>query len=139
MTHTYGYQRGFSLVELMVVLVIIGLLAGVVTVSTRVYLVQAKTNAAKMEIASISEALETYYAMYDRYPTSDEGLDVLSEKLDGQVDSILRQKPIDPWGRAYQYNYPGREDAYDVYSLGADGKEGGEGADSDIGNWNLKQ
>ncbi|QDU34577.1 Type II secretion system protein G precursor [Poriferisphaera corsica] len=129
---------GFSLVELMVVLVILGLLAGVVTVSTRMYMSKAKVSASRMEIKTICSGLETFYTLYDRFPSSDEGLDVLTVAQEGEDQAILMQKLIDPWGKPYQYNSPGREGAYDVYSLGADGREGGEGSNADIGNWNLK-
>ena len=131
--------RGFSLVELMVVLVILGLLAGVVTVSTRMYLTKAKASTARMEISTICGGLETYYTLYGNYPSSDEGLEVLTVAQEGEDQAILTQKPIDPWGKPYQYNYPGRNGAFDVYSLGADGREGGEGANADIGNWDLKR
>ncbi|QQE11324.1 type II secretion system major pseudopilin GspG [Planctomycetota bacterium] len=130
--------RGFSLVELMVVLVILGLLAGVVTVSTRMYLTKAKASTARLEISTISDALETYYTLYDKYPSSDEGLEVLTTVQEGEDQAILLQEPIDPWGKPYQYNYPGRNGAFDVYSLGADGREGGEGSNADIGSWDLK-
>ena len=129
---------GFSLVELMVVLVILGLLAGVVTVSTRMYLTKAKASTARMEISTISGGLETYYTLYGNYPSSDEGLEVLTVAQEGEDDAILEQKAIDPWGNPYQYNYPGSHGTFDVYSLGADGREGGEGANADIGNWDLK-
>ena len=129
---------GFSLVEIMVVLVIIGLLAGVVTIGTRNYLAKAKENTARMEIATISEAVETFYTVYDRYPTNEEGLEVLTQPGEQLPDPLLRQSPVDPWGRPYQYNQPGREAAYEVVSLGADGREGGEGVDADIVSWALK-
>ena len=129
---------GFSLIELMVVLVILGLLAGVVTVSTRMYLTKAKASTARLEISTISDGLETYYTLYGKYPSSDEGLEVLTTAQEGEDQAILLQEPIDPWGKPYQYNYPGRNGAFDVYSLGADGREGGEGSNADIGNWDLK-
>ena len=131
--------RGFSLVEIMVVLVIIGLLASVVTVNVRHYLIKGKQNAARSEIASICLALDTYYAALDRYPSNDEGLAVLSRSSDKLPEPLLQQSPVDPWGRPYQYNQPGREAAYEVISYGADGREGGEDADGDIFSWDLKQ
>jgi len=131
---------GFSLIEIMVVLVIIGLLAGVVSVNVRNYLITAKQNTARMEIATISDALEAFYTAHDRYPTNEEGLAVLTTATDRLSEPLLDQRPIDPWNRPYQYNQPGRQGPYEVMSLGADGREGGEpgSADADIGSWDLK-
>jgi len=136
-----NFRGAFSLVEIMVVLVIIGLLAGVVTIGTRNYMVKAKANTARTEIATICSAIETYYAIYDRYPTNEEGLAVLTQKTDKLPDPLLQQKPVDPWGRPYQYNQPGRNGPYEVLSLGADGREGGAAgsAEEDIGSWSLKE
>ena len=120
------------MVELMVVIVIIGLLAGAATVSVRSYLVRSKQNVARVEVAKICQALETYYAEYDRYPTTDEGLEVLAEPSDEFVDGLLTQLPPDPWGNPYEYLNPGRETVYEVISYGADGREGGDGADRDL-------
>jgi general secretion pathway protein G len=125
-------HSGFSLVELIVVMVIIGMLATMVVFRTRSYLIVSKQNAAKMEISRISEALETYYAMSDRYPTNEEGLVVLSQDSENFPDGILNKLSVDPWKSDYQYNSPGRNSAYEVICLGADGREGGEGADKDI-------
>ena len=132
-------RHGFSLVEIMVVLVIIGLMAGLVGVNVRGYLVKAKRNAAKSEIATICDALEAFYTEYDRYPTNEEGLRVLSEPSERLPESLLDREPLDPWGRAYVYNQPGREGPYEVLSLGADGREGGEPGsnDADLGSWDL--
>ena len=123
----------------MVVLVIIGLLAGAVSIGVRNYLAKAKENTARMEIATICDALETFSAVYDRYPTNEEGLTILTEPTDKLVDPLLTQSPLDPWGRPYQYNQPGRNGPYEVVCLGADGREGGEGLDKDIGSWDLKE
>jgi len=131
-------QKGFSLVEIMVVLVILGLLASVVTVSVRNYLVSAKQNAAKMEIASICEGLETFYTLFDRYPSNDEGLNVLVIQHEKLAEPILKQSPIDPWGKPYEYSRPGRDSVYEVISFGADGREGGEGEDQDLTSNDLK-
>jgi len=124
--------RAFSLVELIVVMVIIGMLATMVVFRTRSYLIVSKQNAAKMEISRISEALETYYAMSDRYPTNEEGLSMLSKASANFPEGILKKLSVDPWQRDYQYNSPGKDSAYEVICLGADGREGGEGADKDI-------
>lgn len=132
--NTKRRNAGFSLVELMVVMVIIGLLAGLVVFRTRSYLIASKQNAAKAEIARIVQALDTFYATADRYPTSDEGLEVLATPSAAMTDGILNKVPVDPWKHPYQYNSPGRNGPYEVICLGADGREGGEGADRDITN-----
>jgi general secretion pathway protein G len=129
-----AYRRAFTLLELMVVLVIMGLMAGTVVFKTRSYLLLSKQNAAKVEIAKICQALETFYAVYDRYPTNDEGLQILATKSDKFPDGLLNKLPRDPWGNPYQYNNPGKHGAYDVICYGADGRAGGEGADKDICN-----
>jgi len=125
-------RRAFSLVELLVVMVIIGMLAGLVVFKTRSYLITSKQNAAKMEVARIVQALESFYAAHDRYPTNDEGLEALVTPSDRFADGILNKVPLDPWKHPYQYNSPGREAPFEVLCLGADGREGGEGADRDI-------
>lgn len=131
------HRHAFTLVELMVVIVIIGLLAAAVTVSVRSYLVAGKQSVAKMEIAKICQALDTYYTAYDRYPTNDEGLDLLVEPSDKFVEGLLNKVPTDPWGNPYEYNQPGREAPYEVICYGADGREGGDMANRDIRSDNL--
>lgn len=125
-------RAGFSLVELMVVIVIIGLLSGVVTISVRSYLIASKQNVAKLEISKICSALETFYITFDRYPTSQEGLAVLAEKTDDFPEGLLPRIPNDPWRNAYEYVSPGKNSAYEVICYGADSREGGAGADKDI-------
>jgi general secretion pathway protein G len=132
-------RRGFSLIEFTMVLALIGLLAGVVTVSARAIMLRGKQNAARGEIATICSALETFYTAYGRYPSNDEGLAILNRKTEKFAEPLLSQSQLDPWGRAYVYVQPGREHAYDVICLGADGREGGEGADADIVSWDLKE
>lgn len=127
-----GRRRGFSLVELMVVIVIIGLLAGVVTFSVRSYLITSKQNVARMEIGKLAQAVETFYAGFDRYPTNEEGLSVLTQKNDKFADGIISFLPQDPWGKPYEYTCPGREFAFEIVSYGADHREGGTAADKDI-------
>ena len=128
----YRRRAGFSLVELMVVIVIIGMLASVVTFSVRSYLIRSKQNVAKLEISKISQALETFYTSYDRYPTNEEGIDILAAPLDDYPDGLLSFIPDDPWGNAYEYVSPGRIKAFDIICYGADHREGGIGADKDI-------
>lgn len=132
-------RRGFSLLEMMFVLVLMGILAGLVTVNARYYLTRGKQNAARAEIANICTALETYNSTVGTYPDNDEGLAVLSRKSDQFPEPLLTQAPRDPWGRPYQYNRPGRAGPFEVICLGADGREGGENADKDIGSWDLKE
>lgn len=130
--HVPALRAGFSLVELMVVIVIIGLLASVVTFSVRSYLIRSKQNVARLEISKISQALETFYASYDRYPTNEEGIAILASPLDEYPEGLLSFVPDDPWGHAYEYVSPGRNEAFDVVCYGADHREGGVSADKDI-------
>lgn len=130
-------RRAFTLVELMVVIVIIGLLSGMVTLSVRSYLIAGKQSVAKMEISKISQALDTYYTQFDRYPSNEQGIGALVEKSKKFPEGILNKIPVDPWGNPYQYNYPGQNGAFDLISFGADFRPGGEGADSDILSSNL--
>ena len=125
-------QGGFSLIEVMVVLALMGLMAGLVTVNVRNYLVTGKQKAATAQIATFAQALETYYLQFNRYPTSEEGLDVLTQKTEAMPEPLLPRVPKDPWGKPYQYNQPGVEGPYEVICFGADGREGGSGADADI-------
>lgn len=131
-------RRAFSLIEFTVVLALIGLLAGIVTVNVRHHMVRGKQNAARGTMSSIATALESYYTIYGRYPTTDEGLAVLTQKTDEVPEPLLPRIPNDPWGRPYDYVQPGREQPYDVICLGADGRDGGTGADLDIFSSNLE-
>jgi len=125
-------RKGFSLVEVMIVIVIMGLLAGVVTVNVQGYLTRAKQNTARSEIATIVKALDTYYGAYSKYPDNNEGIAALTRASDRIPESLLKSEPVDPWGHPYQYNSPGVNGPYDVICYGADGREGGQGADADI-------
>lgn len=131
--------RAFTLVELMVVIVIIGLLAGAVTVSVRSYLVRGKQSVAAMEIATICQALDTYYTVTDTYPTTDEGIAILAAKTDDFPDGLINKIPKDPWGNAYIYQLPGRDSPFEVLSYGADKQEGGEGANKDITSQDVEE
>ena len=130
-------RRAFSLVELMVVIVIIGLLSTVVTISVRGYLITSKQNVAKMEIAKIASAIDTFYAHNDRYPTTNEGLQSLVERSEEFPEGLLTSMPIDPWGDEYEYVSPGGDQPYEIVSYGADHREGGKGADLDISSRTL--
>ncbi len=125
-------RNGFTLVELMVVIVIIGLLAGAVTVSVRSYLIRGKQSVARMEIAKICQALDTFYTVHDQFPTVDQGIASLVEDSDEFPDGLLNKLPKDPWGHAYIYQQPGRDGPYEVISYGADNQQGGDKADKDI-------
>ena len=134
-----GKRRdAFSLVELIAVIVILSMLAGLVAFKTRSYLLTSKQNGAKVEIRKLSEAIETFYAVNDRYPTSEEGLDVLVSGTDRMPDGVIDKVPLDPWLVPYQYNMPGKRGPYDIICLGADGREGGSDADRDITNHDLE-
>lgn len=134
-------RRGFSLLEMMVVLVLIGLLAAIVTANVRHYMARGKQNIAKVEVRTICDAVEAFNLAYGRYPSNEEGLAVLTQKTDKLTDPPLRQNQLtDPWGKPYQYNQPGRNnEPFEVISYGADGREGGSGEDADIISWQLKQ
>jgi general secretion pathway protein G len=126
------HRRAFTLLEIMVVVVIIGLLASLVTVRTRSYLTVSRQNAAKAEISKIADALEAFYAIQNHYPTNEEGIAVLCEKTSKFPDGLLSKVPKDPWGYDYVYNCPGRSAAYEIICYAADGKEGGENENADI-------
>ena len=131
-------QKGFTLVELLVVLVILGLIAAFAAPQVIKYVGGAKSDAAKIQIERLSSVLDLYRLEVGRYPTEDEGLDALMEKPSDaenwngpylkKADSL-----IDPWGRPYGYKVPGESGEFDIFTLGSDGQEGGEGEAKDIG------
>jgi len=125
---------------MMFVFVLIGILATLVTVNVRYYLLKGKQNAARAEVSSICTALDTFYSANSRYPDNEEGLAILTKVSEKQPEPLLKQIPRDPWGHDYQYNRPGRDNnPYEVICFGADGRPSGTGADQDIGSWNLKE
>ena len=133
-------RRAFSLMEIMVVLVLIGLLASLVTINVRGYLVRGRQSAARAEIAALRDAIESFQMIHSRYPTNEEGLEILLQSRDHQEPLLAGTKvPRDPWGNAYQYNQPGENAPYEVISFGADGRPGGDGVDEDIVSWNLSE
>ena len=136
-------QRGFTLVELMVVVVIIGLLATVVMINVLPSQDKAMVEKAHADISTLEQAVETYRLELMAYPATAQGLDALVKAPAGlarperyRQGGYIRRLPADPWGNPYQYRYPGQHGRFDVYSLGADGQEGGEGENADLGNWN---
>jgi general secretion pathway protein G len=136
--------RGFTLIEIMVVVIIIGLLAAFIVPSIVGRVDEARITKAKGDIQKIETALTMYRLDNSRYPTTEQGLAALvTRPNDPNIknyppEGYLQRLTKDPWGNDYHYQYPGtRGGAYDLYTLGADGQEGGEGADADIGNWNL--
>lgn len=127
------HSVGFSLIEILAVLVLIGLAAGLVAVNVRPLMSRGKQNAARADISTIVSALESYYMAVGEFPSNDQGLEVLQEKNEYFDEPLLKSSLNDPWGKPYQYNQPGSQDQpYEVFSYGADGRDGGEGADMDI-------
>ncbi len=128
---------GFSLIELMVEIVIMGLLTTVVVINVLPSSDRAMVDKVRVDISRLDQALELYRMETQRYPSTDEGLDILAASAkDGlRREGIIKDLPTDPWGNAYQYLYPGEHGRYDIFSYGADGRLGGDGLNADIGNW----
>ena len=135
-------QSGFTLIEIMVVVVILGILAAIVAPNVISRIDDASINRAKQDIRGIESALKLYYMDNSRYPTTDQGLEALTTRPN---DSTLRnwrgpyldKLPRDPWNNTYRYLYPGRNSEFDVFTYGADGQPGGEGINAEIGNWSV--
>lgn len=137
-------SRGFTLIEVMVVIVIIGILAALIVPKVMSRPNEARVAAARQDIASIVQALKLYKLDNLRYPTTEQGLQALVRKpaiapipRNWKSDGYLERLPKDPWGSPYQYLQPGMHSDVDVMSMGADGAVGGEGDDADIGSWDL--
>ncbi|MGK9235085.1 type II secretion system major pseudopilin GspG [Inquilinus limosus] len=133
-------QAGFTLIELLVVLVILGLLAGLVGPRVLAYLGGARADSARLQIENFKSALDLYAIDVGGYPTTAQGLKALLANpggVRGWNGPYLRSNalPQDPWGNAYSYRAPGQHGAFDLYSLGADNREGGSGDDADITSW----
>jgi general secretion pathway protein G len=132
-------QRGFTLMELLVVLAILGLLMSLVGPRVLNQLGGAKTKTAGIQIKDLEQSLEMYKLDVGRFPSTEEGLTALVSKpgnAAGWNGPYLKSDvPLDPWNREYLYKYPGENGELDIYSYGQDGQAGGESEDSDVGNW----
>ena len=135
------HQAAFTLVELMVVVVILGILAATIIPNFLSSKTEAMVGAAKADIKVLETAVDMFYVHMDRLPTTEEGLKVLSDPPSGEDKKwkgpYIKEVKPDPWGRAYQYRAPGvhGKNKFDIWSFGADGSEGGEKEAADIGNW----
>ncbi|WP_085673431.1 MULTISPECIES: type II secretion system major pseudopilin GspG [unclassified Pseudomonas] len=144
MQHRRNRQRGFTLMEIMVVIFIIGLLIAVVAPSVLGNQDKAMKQKVMADLATLEQALDMYRLDNLRFPSNEQGLAALVKKptqeplpRSWRSDGYVRRLPEDPWGTPYQYRMPGEHGRVDVYSLGADGMPGGEGQDADLGNWAL--
>jgi len=142
-------NSGFTLIEIMAVVLIMGMLMGLVGLAVFQQVDKAKITTAKAKITQIESALEFYRMDNSRYPTTEQGLDSLISKPSGAPEprnyprgGYLKRRDalFDPWGSAYQYESPGQKnpESFDVWSLGPDQQAGGDDADADIGNWDLE-
>ena len=138
-------QLGFTLLEMMVVIVILGILASFVVPSVLGNKEKADQQKAISDISALEQALDMYKLDNSVYPTTDQGLEALVSKPNSppeprnyRSNGYIKRLPNDPWGREYQYLSPGDNGAIDIFSLGADGEEGGEEVNADIGNWKLQ-
>ncbi|MCP5420617.1 MAG: type II secretion system major pseudopilin GspG [Gammaproteobacteria bacterium] len=145
-SHSWRTARGFTLIEVMVVVVILGILAAVVVPRIMDRPDEARIVKAKQDIRALKSALDLYKLDNYTYPSTEQGLEalvqkptILPEPPHWKSGGYLENLPKDPWGNPYQYLQPGQQGPVDIYSLGADGQTGGEGKDADIGTWNLDQ
>jgi general secretion pathway protein G len=133
-------QRGFTLIELMVVLAIIGVLAALIVPNVLGRADDARITAARTDVGNLMQALKLYKLDNQRFPSTEQGLNALilkptTEPVPGNWKPYLDKLPKDPWGRPYQYLNPGIKGEVDVLSFGADGQAGGEGNNADLGSW----
>lgn len=140
---SFTRQHGFTLIEIMVVVVILGILAGIVVPKLMQRPDDARIVKAQQDIRVLESSLKLYRLDNFNYPSTDQGLESLVQKPSTPPEpanwkSYVERLPMDPWGKPYQYLSPGQQGDYDIYSLGADGQNGGSGADADIGNWTLQ-
>jgi len=143
MQYRFMSSRGFTLTELLVVLVIIGLLAALVGPVLYQRINPAKESVARAQIENFMSALDSYYIDVGKFPTQQQGLTALRNRQEGEPKwngpYLKKDIPADPWGNPYIYRTPGRNGGYEVTSYGADGKEGGEGENADINSWESKK
>jgi general secretion pathway protein G len=133
--------RGFTLIEIMVVVVILGILAALIAPQVISRIDDAQITKVRQDLRAIDSALKLYRLDRFRYPTTDEGLNALvtppsDSSVPWPTGGYLDRLPKDPWNRPYLYAQPGRQGEFDVFTLGRDGVQGGDGVDADIGNWN---
>ncbi|PKM44940.1 MAG: type II secretion system protein GspG [Gammaproteobacteria bacterium HGW-Gammaproteobacteria-1] len=140
-----GRSRGFTLIEIMVVVVILGILAAIVVPKVMDRPDSARIVKAKQDIRALEAALQMYKLDNFNYPSTDQGLEALAKKPSGTPEprnwkqgGYIDRMPKDPWGNDYQYMQPGVHGDVDLFSLGADGRPGGDGINADIGNWTLE-
>lgn len=140
-TPIHNRQRGFTLIEIMVVVIIIGILAAIVAPNVIGRVDDARVTTARSDISTIEGAMKLYRLDNFSYPRTEDGIEALITRPNDQAarnwkaGGYLERLPKDPWGSRYQYLNPGSHGALDIYSFGADGKPGGDGFDADIGNW----
>ncbi|MBI3171124.1 MAG: type II secretion system major pseudopilin GspG [Hydrocarboniphaga effusa] len=137
--------KGFTLIEIMVVVVILGILAAILVPRIADQPDKARVAKAKQDIRVLEGALQLYKLDNFYYPSTQQGLEALAQKPSGEPQArnwkaggYIPRLPKDPWGGPYQYLQPGVKGEIDIFTLGADGKPGGEGVDADVGNWNLE-
>ena len=135
-------QSGFTLIEIMVVVVILGILAAIVAPNVIGRIDDAQAARIKQDLRNIESALKLYRLDNFDYPTSEQGLEALvTRPADPNIRNWkknLDRLPKDPWGKPYQYLSPGNSGEIDIYTLGRDGRPGGDGVDTDVGNWDLE-
>ena len=141
-TRLRSRTTGFTLIEIMVVIVILGVLAALVVPRVMSRPDEARVVAAKQDVASILQALKLYRLDNQRYPSTEQGLQALVQRpsvapVPPNWKSYLERLPNDPWGKPYQFLNPGVKGEIDVFSFGADGQSGGTGVDADVGSWDL--
>ncbi|KJZ38475.1 MULTISPECIES: type II secretion system major pseudopilin GspG [Pseudomonas] len=133
-------QSGFTLLELLVVLVVLGLLAGIVAPKYFAQLGRSEVKVAKAQIEGLSKALDLYRLEVGHYPSTEQGLQALvtapADEPRWTGPYLQKKLPQDPWGRNYSYRYPGENSEYDLLSMGKDGQPGGEGENAEVTNWN---
>ncbi len=136
-------QQGFTLIEIMVVVIILGILTAIVAPNVIGRVGDAQIAAAKQDLRGIENALKFYRLDNFSYPTTEQGLEALVTRPNDpniknwKAGGYLERLPKDPWGNPYQYLSPGNNGEFDIYTLGRDGRPGGEGEDADFGNWDL--